>query len=167
MNSKPKIEDRKAQPYAAVRMQVPIPFGKYLQPAWSKVHGWLATQQLSHGPAIIRYLTTDMSTKLDIEVGFALEQKITGGEGILTDVLPAGRYATLLYTGSYRGKGVYNANVAIIEWAKATGVTWKTTQHDGVEWWDSRVEWYLTNPDSGIDPKKYQTELAFMVANEK
>ena len=42
MNSKPKIEERKAQPYAAIRMQVPIPFGKYLQPAWSKVHGWPA-----------------------------------------------------------------------------------------------------------------------------
>jgi len=165
MNSKPKIEERKAQPYAAIRMQVPIPFGKYLQPAWSKVHGWLAGQGISHGPSIIRYLTTDMATKLDIEVGFALEWEIAGGEGILTGMLPAGQYATLVYTGSYRGKGVYKANVAIIEWAQETGVTWKTSKRDGVEWWDSRVEWYLTDPDLESDPKKYKTELAFMVTD--
>jgi hypothetical protein len=46
MNSTPIIEHREAQPYAAVRMQVPIPFGKFLQPAWSKVRYWL----LEKGP---------------------------------------------------------------------------------------------------------------------
>ncbi len=105
MNTQPKIEHREAHPYAAVRLQVPFPLGKSLSSAWEKVNKWLARQGISHGPAIIRYLTTDMSTELDIEVGFVLDQALAGGDGVLTDFLPAGEYATLTYVGSYRGKG--------------------------------------------------------------
>jgi len=167
MITKPSIEYHEAHPYAAVRLQVPIPFGKFLQPAYAKVNTWLAGKGLSHGPAIIRYLTTDMSTKLDIDVGFTIDQSIPGDSAVMTDILHAGQYATLLYTGSYRGKGVYKANVAIIEWAQANGVAWKTSSIAGVEWWESRVEWYLTDPDLEKDLNKYQTELTFMVADQK
>jgi effector-binding domain-containing protein len=164
MNSKPKIETRKSQPYAAVSLQVPLPFGKYLQTAWSQVDRWLTERMVTHGPAIIRYLTTDMSTKLDIEVGFVLDQYIPPGDGIRVDVLPSGRYATLTYTGSYRGKGIYKANVALIEWAKEKGIAWKTSQINGVEWWASRVEWYFNDPATERDHSTYKTELTFMVA---
>jgi effector-binding domain-containing protein len=167
MLSQPQVEKRLAHPYAAMRMAVPIPFGKFLQPAWAKVHNWIVGQGLTHGPAIIRYLTTDMSAKLDIDVGFVIDQAIAAGDGIMTDVLPAGQYATLMYTGSYQGKGVYMANVALVEWAQANKIVWKTSDKDGVEWWESRVEWYLTDPDLETDPKKYQTELTFMVDSDE
>jgi effector-binding domain-containing protein len=164
MNSEPVIERRPAHPYAAIRLQVPIPFGKYLTPAWSRVDRWLAHQGKSHGPAIIRYLTTDMSAKLDMDVGFVVDRSIRGGDGILAGVLPAGRYATLIYTGTYRGKGVYKANVALIQWAQANGIVWKTSKVDAEQWWDSRVEWYFNNPETDPDPTKYRTELTFRVA---
>ena len=164
MNSEPKIETRSEQPYAAVRLQVPIPFGQYLQPAWARVDKWLAGQGLKSGPSIIRYLTTDMSTKLDIEVGFFIDQYVPGSAEIVTGVLPAGPYATLIYTGPYEGDGVYKANVAIVEWAKANGIVWKLENKDGVEWWDARLEIYWSDPDIDKDPNQYRTELAFMVA---
>jgi effector-binding domain-containing protein len=167
MNSNPVIEYRNAHPYAAIRMKVPIPFGKVLQPAWSKVHSWLAGKGLPHGPAIIRYLTTDMTKELDIDVGFVIDQSIPGDSTITSGILPAGNYATLLYTGSYKGKGVYLANVAIIEWAAKNGVVWDTYTKDGAEWWGSRVEWYLTDLDLKTAPKDHQTELTFLVAEVK
>jgi len=34
--TEPKIERRKKQNDVAIRMAVPIPFGKYLQPAWDE-----------------------------------------------------------------------------------------------------------------------------------
>ena len=165
MISKPKIETREAVHYAAIRMQVPIPFGKYLQPAWSKVHRWLAGQGWTDGLTIIRYLTTDMSKKLDIEVGFFADQVYPSSDEVNTGTIPAGQYATLLYTGSYKGQGVYKANVAIIEWAKENHVVWKTSNVDGVEWWNARLEIYLTDPEKETDPKKFQTELAFRVVD--
>jgi effector-binding domain-containing protein len=154
MLSKPKLENRQKQTYTAIRTALPIPFGKYLQPLWDEVDGWLKSQDIaSPGPAIIRYLTTDMSKKLDIDVGFVVDGVILGNGHIITDVLPAGQYATLLYTGPYKGKGIYKATVALLDWAK----------ENGVEWWNGRVEWYLTDPAREVDTKKYRTELAFLV----
>lgn len=163
MLTEPKIERRKKQYYAAIRMAVPIPFGKYLEPAYTEVHNWLEQKGVSSGPAIIRYLTTDMSKELDIEVGFTVDKAIKGNDRIITDFLPAGNYATLTYTGSYKGKGVYKANVALIEWAQANKIKWSITKKKGVECWDGRVEIYLTDPAKEKDTKKFKTELAFMV----
>lgn len=159
----PVIEHRDAHPYAAVRLQVAIPFGKSLQTAWLKVHHWLQGQGVVHGPAIIRYLTTDMSTKLDLDVGFVLDQAIAGGDGVITAVLPAGQYATLMHIGPYKGKGIYKANVTMMEWANSNNIRWAIQGRDGVEWWDSRVEWYFSDPDVDPDPKKYKTELTFLL----
>ena len=166
MNTEPKIERRKKQYYAAIRMAVPIPFGKYLQPAWSEVHDWLEQKGVSSGPAIIRYLTTDMSKELDVEVGFTVDKSIKGNDRIITDFLPAGKYATLIYTGPYKGKGVFKANVAIIEWAQTNKIKWSITKKKGVEWWNGRVEIYLTDPAKEKDPSKFKTELAFIVASK-
>ena len=167
MITKPEISHRAAQPYAAIRMQVAIPFGELLVPAWDKVYGWLAAQGVAGGASIIRYLTTDMSTKLDIEVGALIDKLIPGNEEIITGTIPAGQFATLLYTGPYEGDGVYQANVAIVEWARQNNVVWKTTHIDGVEWWDARLEIYLSDPDKEHDPEKYQTELAFQVEEKQ
>ncbi len=164
MLTQPEIKYRPAQPYAAVPVRAPIPFGKFLRPAYAKVESWMAAQGLASGPAIIRYLTTDMSKELDMEVGFFIDKQIPGSGNVVTGTLPAGMYACLQYTGSYKGKGVYKANVAILEWARENQVVWKTKSIDGVEWWDARLEIYLTDPASEKDPSKYKTELAFQVA---
>jgi len=164
MVTQPKLENRQQQYYAAIRTELPIPFGRYLQPLWNKVNAWLKSQGISSpGPAIIRYFTTDMSKKLNIDVGFELDQRIAVDDSIIIDVLPSGQYATLLYTGPYRGKGIFKANIAMMEWAKAKGVVWNTSSKSGVEWWNGRVERYLTDPRREQDTKKYQAELAIMV----
>ena len=116
MLSKPSLEDRKEQHYLAIRTAVPIPFGSYLQPLWDEVNAWLKSQGItSSGPAIIRYLTTDMTKKLDLDVGFVVDKALPGNDRILAGILPAGQYATLLYTGSFKGKGIFHATVALLD----------------------------------------------------
>jgi effector-binding domain-containing protein len=166
MLTKPGLEHRKESHYLAIRTAVPIPFGKYLQPLWNEVETWLRGQDIplsAWGPAIIRYLTTDMSKKLDIDVGFVVDKPVPGNNRVIADVLPAGQYATLLYTGPYKGKGIYKATVALLDWAKENGIVWNTSTKNGVEWWNGRAEWYLTDPARETDTKKYRTELAFLV----
>jgi effector-binding domain-containing protein len=164
MITEPKLERRKKQHYVAIRMAVPIPFGKYLQPAWDEVSDWLQSKGIKPpGPAIIRYLTTDMSKKLDIDVGFTVDKAVKGDDRITVDFLPAGRYATLLYTGTYKGKGIFKATVALLEWAKENKIKWDTSKKKGVEWWNGRSEFYFSDPAVDKDPKKYETELAFLV----
>lgn len=160
----PRIERRKKQQYAARRLAVPIPFGKYLQPAWDEVYSWMNEKGVwPSGPAIIRYLTTDMSKELDIDVGFLMDKAVKSDDRIATDVLPAGRYATLLYTGPYRGKGIYKATVALLEWARENNIKWDTSKKKGVEWWNGRAEFYFSDPAVDKDPSKYETELAFLI----
>lgn len=165
MISKPQIVQRAEQPYAAIRVQVPIPFGSYLRPLWAEVSTWLAGQSSTqHGPPHIRYLTTDMSRKLDIEVGFHTPTLLTGNQRVFTGVFPAGAYAVAIYTGTVRGKGLMRATGEFLDWAKENAIPWQTRLVDGAEWWDARIENYLTDPDIEPDLKKWQTELAFKVA---
>jgi len=164
MITEPQIEHRQEQLYAAIRTAVPIPFGSLLPPLWKEVNEWLKKKGIVFtGPALIRYLTTDMSKKLDVDVGYALEQPLTGDGRVIVDSLPEGEYATLLYIGPYKGKGVYKANVSLIDWAKENHVVWNTAVRDHSEWWNGRVEYYLSDPDREEDPKKYRAELAFLV----
>ncbi len=160
----PKIEHRKKQNYVAIRMTVPIPFGKYLQPAWNEVYEWMMHKEIKpSGPAIIRYLTTDMSKELDIDVGFTVDKAVKGDDRITADFLPAGRYTTLLYTGPYKGKGIFRATVALLDWAKETKIKWDTSKKKGVEWWNGRTEFYFSDPATEKDLKKFKTELAFKI----
>jgi effector-binding domain-containing protein len=168
MFTEPKIERRKKQHYVAIRMAVPIPFGKYLQPAWNEVYAWMMDHEVKpSGPALIRYLTTDMSKELDIDIGFTVDKAVKGDSRITADVLPAGKYATLWYTGPYRGKGIFKATVALLEWAKEHRVKWNITKKKGVEWWNGRAEYYFSDPAVEKDPVKFKAELAFLVADKK
>lgn len=167
MITEPKIERRKREHYVAIRMAVPIPFGKYLQPAWDQVYDWMTSKGIKpSGPAIIRYLTTDMSKELDLDVGFTVEKAVKGDNRIAADCLPAGRYATLVYTGPYKGRGIFKATVALLEWAKENKVKWNTTRKKGVEWWNGRAEFYFSDPAVEKDPSKFKTELAFLVTDK-
>ena len=168
MITQPKIERRKKQHYVAIRMAVPIPFGKYLQPAWDEVYNWMMSKEIQpSGPAIIRYLTTDMSRELDIDIGFTIDKAVKGDERITTAFLPAGKYATLTYTGPYKGKGIFKATVALLEWAKDNKMKWDISRKNGVEWWNGRAEFYFSDPTIEKDPTKFKTELAFLVADKK
>jgi effector-binding domain-containing protein len=167
MITEPKIERRRKQHYVAIRMAVPIPFGKYLQPAWDEVYDWMKSKEIEpSGPAIIRYLTTDMSKELDIDVGFTVVKAVKGDERITADFLPAGNYATLLYAGPYKGKGIFKATVALLEWAKDNKIKWDTAKKKGVERWNGRAEFYFSDPAVEKDPTKFKTELAFLVADK-
>lgn len=168
MVTEPKIIRRTKQPYVAIRMAVPIPFGKYLQPAWDEVYAWMMEKKIKpSGPTLIRYLTTDMSKELDIDVGFTIDKTAKGGERITADFLPAGKYATLMYTGPYRGKGIFKATVALLEWAEENNVKWSITRKKGVEWWNGRTEFYFSDPAVEKDPARFKTELAFLIADNK
>jgi effector-binding domain-containing protein len=132
---------------------------------WDEVYVWLVSRNLTAaGAPFIRYLTTDMEKKLDIEVGFPVAAAVTGDGRISAGFLPAGRYVVLEYMGPYEGDGVFNANVAMMEWAKEQDIVWQISRKDNIEWWVARLEIYLTDPASEPDSNKWRTQLAFLVA---
>jgi effector-binding domain-containing protein len=161
MISEPELKNRPEQHYAAVRMQVLIPFGDVLPSLYGEVNDWLAGKGMSPaGAPIIRYLTTDMSRKLDIEVGWPVSAPISGDSRIIPGLIPAGRYAVTTYTGPY--DGLVDATAALLAWADKNNIAWKKSTVDGIEWWDARFEIYLTDPGIESDPQKWKTELVFL-----
>lgn len=163
MNVEPKLEYRKEQPYVAVRAQVDIPFGDLLGGLWGEANAFLVSKGLTpSGPPFIRYLTTDMNKKLDIEVGFPVDNIVDGNYRITIGTFPEGQYAVFLYFGHYDNLKAVTAE--FLAWAEENKITWQTTTKDEVEWWAGRIEWYPTDPDTEPDPKKWQTELSFLIS---
>jgi effector-binding domain-containing protein len=106
-----------------------------------------------------------MAQKLDLEVGVPVATPVPGDGRIFAGVFPAGRYAVAVYSGPY--EGLVNATVGFLDWAKQNHIVWQKTMLDNTEWWEGRVEFYITDPASEPDPQKWQTELAFLVADKQ
>ena len=161
MIDEPNLENRPAQSYAAISLHAPIPFGHLLPALWDELLDWLAGQGLAPaGAPFIRYLETDMTRPLCMEIGWPTPTLLAGSERVLTGWIPAGQYATLLYTGPY--DNLVEVTAAFLAWAKTNHITWQTSEATGVERWAGRFEHYLTDPGQEPNPTKWQTELAFL-----
>jgi len=168
MITEPKIEHRNAQPYMGIRAQVTMQeLGKVLPPLWGEVYGWLASKGLKPiGAPLWRYRVIDMAAKLEIDVAVPVAGAATGDNRIIADILPAGLYATLIYTGPY--EGLMQATGDLLAWAEKKGIVWdKRPAGPESEAWRARVENYLTDPTKEPDPAKWETELAFKLADDE
>jgi effector-binding domain-containing protein len=168
MITEPKIEDRNEQPYVGIRTQVTMQeIGKVLPPLWGEVYGWLASKGLKPaGAPLWRYRVIDMAAKMEIDVGVPVATAVTGDNRITADILPAGRYATLIYTGPY--EGLMPATGDLLDWAENKGIVWdKWPAGPKGEGWRARIENYLTDPTKEANPAKWETELAFKLADDQ
>lgn len=168
MITEPKIEHRDEQPYVGIRAQVTFQeLGKVLPPLWGEVYGWLAGKGLKPaGAPLWRYRVIDMGAKMEIDVGVPVATPVKGDNRITADTLPAGRYATLIYTGPY--EGLKQATADLLDWAQNKGIVWdKRTKGSTGESWRARIENYLTDPRAEPDSAKWQTELVFKLADDQ
>ena len=80
------------------------------------------------------------------------------------DVLPAGRYASLVYTGIENG---ITGNRALIEWAAAQGIQWDRWDAELGDAFGGRVECMLDGPEDDPDPANRKTEVAIKLADNQ
>jgi effector-binding domain-containing protein len=97
---------------------------------------------------------------MDIEVGYVVSKHLIGDERVTPSVLPAGNYASLIYT-RYGMRG----NKALINWAKENDIHWDRWDDPAGDAFRCRYEAYLT--DYRIEPRKsqWQVELAIKLAD--
>jgi effector-binding domain-containing protein len=115
MITEPKVENRGAQPYVAIRTQAIMQaLDTAIPQGLGEVFAWLAQQGVAPaGAPFVRYLVIDMEALLDMEVGVPIANALSGDDRICAGVLPAGRYASLVYTGIDNG---IQANWALLKW---------------------------------------------------
>jgi effector-binding domain-containing protein len=161
----PKIETRPEQHYAGIRTQVPFTELPVIIPeSIVEVENWLLQQGIGlSGAPFIRYHVINMAGKLDVEVGWPTASPVQDNGRIKAGSLPAGKYASLIYTGTY--DKLVDGNAALIGWAEKEGInldSWQTADGDA---FGARYESYLTNPEEVPDQSKHETEVAIRIAD--
>ena len=169
MITQPKLEDRKAQPYVGIRSQIPMQELPMVIPQRiGEVAAWLEQQSVEpDGPPLVRYhmcpASADMAGMLDIAIGWPVATALAGNDRIIADVLPAGRYASLVYTGVENG---IKGNGALIEWAAAQGIQWDRWDDEKGDAFGGRVEYMLDGPEDDPNPANWKTEVAIKMADD-
>jgi effector-binding domain-containing protein len=163
MIGEPKIDERPEIPYIGIRIQTPMKgmFGE-VNKLFKELDRWMTKQGVvPAGPSLLRYHIIDMRGEMDIEVGIPVTETVTGDERVKPGVLPAGRYASLIYSGS----GL-QGNKALVEWARDNGIRWDRWDDPKGDAFRCRYEAYLTDPK--IEPRKtkWDIEVAIKIADD-
>jgi hypothetical protein len=112
------------------------------------------------GLTFFRLHVVDMDGPMDIEVGVATEGPIVPAGRIRPGRLPAGRYATMTYTGHGR-----RANGTLIDWIRAQGRPMDCVENPEGDRFACRYEAYLTDPRTERMKTRWITELAIKLAD--
>jgi effector-binding domain-containing protein len=164
MDVAPEITQRAAQPYAGISAWVGIEAVGSVADRIPEIFGWLGAHGIAPaGPPFFRYHVIDMARQLLVEAGVPVVTPLADDDGdVRGGTLPAGRFAVMTHTGA--PDTLMAANAALIDWARARGLAWDVSQTDAGEKWSCRLEFYLTDPAQQPDMSKWQTELAFRLA---
>src|SRR5205814_9807599 len=122
------------------------------------VFAWLKKEGVRPaGAPFIRYHVINMTGNMDIELGVPVASALAGDGRVAAGVLPAGRYASLTYTGVKLG---IEANRALLDWGAAKGLKWDTFAAENGDGFGARYESFLTDPADEPDQAKWETEVA-------
>jgi effector-binding domain-containing protein len=164
MSATPEITERPDQPYVAIRAQVSMQELAGLGSRIGDVFGWLGARGVRPaGAPFFKYNVIDMDRQLEVEAGVPTAAQLDGDDEVVAGVIPAGRYATVRYVG--HPDGLLGATGALLDWAAANGLRWDRWQADDGEHWRARVEIYRTDPGDEPDMSKWETQLAFRLAD--
>jgi effector-binding domain-containing protein len=160
----PRIETRAAQPYAGIRVAVTMAgFPAAADSTFPALFAWLAAQGVAPaGAPFIRYYVIDMAAELQIEFGVPVAAPI-GGEGrVQPGIVPAGDYLVLRHTGPY--DQLIGANAALQDYASQHGIQFAAQDTPAGQAWEGRFEYYLTDPAAEPDAARWQTDVAYLIA---
>lgn len=159
----PNIDTRPAQPYLGIRAVAPFKgMFKVVDQLRKELNAWVQERAITpSGPFFLRYHVIDMRGDMDITFGVMVSTPVPGDGRVAPDLLPAGRYASLIYVGHGLA-----SNKALLEWLRDTeGIAadrWNTAAGDA---FGCRYEAYLTDARQEPRKTKWQIELAIRLAD--
>jgi effector-binding domain-containing protein len=165
MIAEPHIGTLPERPYAAIAASVTMQeLGTVVPPLNGEVAGWLAARGIEPaGPPFWKYNVIDMARALEMEAGWPVAGAVAGDGRVIAGVLPAGRYAMVRHAG--HPDTLLAATKALLDWAAEKGLTWDVSPSPEGDRWGARLEIYYSDPASEPDMTKWETELAFRLAD--
>ena len=157
MLSLPRIVERTATPYVALRKDVVLPFDDEIPAILAQLSAYLAQRGLeAAGPVFFKHNVIDMPW-LQMEFGVPLARPVEAGGEFTSGVLPAGRHAEISYTGPYEDLVIVNA--VLIGWARHSGLEFDSRPQPDGEWFAHRSEILHNSPGAGADPASLRTTV--------
>lgn len=166
MSAQPLLEDRSAQPYVGIAVTTSMKHeAEKIAELLGELRRWLPSRQLAPtGAPFVRYWAIEMPDRVEIEVCMPVPTPTQGEGRVMSDTLPAGRYAVLVHSGPVQE--LVAANAMLQQCAEQQGIRFRKHDKGRASVWDSRTETYLTDP--GVeDTRSLQTEIAYLVAEER
>ncbi len=157
MIGQPILDHRGEKPYLGIRIQTPMKgMSAVVTRLFKELSVW-ATQNGVEvvGPPFLRYHVIAMDADMDIEACIPTLADPPDAGRVSPGVLPAGRYASLVYTGSG-----YAGNKALVEWAKSNEIAWDRWDDEKGDAFRARYESYLTDPAKEPRRKNWEVEVA-------
>ena len=122
---------------------------------------WLDKEGIkATGPAFHRFYVINMGKEFELEVGIPVAKAVAGDDRVKPDVIVAGNYANLTYTGR---NNAYKGNKALVVWAKANGIPWDRWDDPRGDAFRCRYESYLSDRMTDPDKKSWRTNVAIKV----
>jgi effector-binding domain-containing protein len=160
----PTIVELPAQPYVAVRGSITMTTFAAIADRFPEVFGFLGARGIIPADApVFRYRLIDMERELVVEAGVPVAEPVAGEGEVLADVLPAGRYVTVTHVG--HPDQLIARTGELLQWAQERGLTWDMTETPDGQEWGCRLERLLTDPAQQPDMNKWETGLAFRLAD--
>ncbi|TQM45647.1 GyrI-like domain-containing protein [Pseudonocardia cypriaca] len=158
------VEEWSAQPYVAIRRTITMQTFPEIADRLAEVFGWLAARGIAPaGAPFFRYLVIDMEHELDVEAGVPVAAPVDGEGDVFAGVLPAGRYAVTTHVG--HPDELIAVTGAFQDEAAAQGLRWDATETERGTRWGCRLELLHTHPAEQPDMNKWETKLAFRLAD--
>lgn len=153
----PRIVERPATPYLALKKHVTLPFDDEIPAILAQLDACLRQHQLEPtGPVFFKHNVVDMP-RLEMEFGVPLAHPVDAEGEFTSGMLPAGRHAEITYTGPYDDLIVVNA--VLIAWARYTGLVFDSRHQADGEWFAHRSEILHNSPAEQPDPHKLRTTV--------
>lgn len=152
------------QTYVGIRIMVTMSgLGAAIPQLLDEAEAWMTERRVvAAGAPLLRYHAIDMDAELDIAIGFPVTQVVHGDGRIVAEAIPAGRYASLIYTGADNGVA---GNRALIDWIAGQGLRMDCRDDGGADRFAGRFEVLLDGPDDDPDPATWRTEVAIRIAD--
>jgi effector-binding domain-containing protein len=162
----PTVVQRGEQPYVGRRETISMTEFATIADHLPTMFGWLTERgaQIA-GPPFFRYRVIDMSAELVVEAGIPVAAPVDVEEPTFNDVLPAGRYAMVSHVG--HPDELMAVTARLLDWAQDRGLPFDVTPTPEGEVWGCRLEILMTNPAEQPDMHKWETVLAFRLADEQ
>lgn len=160
----PSIVERAAQPYLAIPCTVTMAILAEAADRLPGLIGWAAARGIPPvGAPFLKYDVIDMAGLLQVRVGFPSADGVAGEGEVVAGVLPGGRYVSVVHTGP--PTSLAGATRDLLDWAAGQGLRWDMTPTAAGDAWGARMEVFLTDPRVEPDIERWQTELAFRLAD--